>query len=178
MADDGWSHVVLDGTVVDSDRSSEKTTSRKGTTIDAWYSGKTGGFGGNIQALMRPDGLPVWVSGVTPGSPHDLTAARSQVLGALSWAASQLHLPTLADAGYDGAGSGVHTPTKNPAGGELDPDTVTRNLLLRSLRCRGERGLALLTGRWRTRQHVTVSPARSARSPRLPSCSLTSSTTT
>lgn len=160
VADEGWSHVVLDGKVVGSDRLSEKTTSRKGTTVDAWYSGKARGFGGNLQAVMRPDGLPVWVSAVQPGATHDLAAAGSHTLGALYWAASQLSLPTLADGGYAGAGIGVHTPAKAPAGGRLDPDSATRNLLLRSLRCLGERGFALLTQRWRTLAHVTVSPRR------------------
>lgn len=160
VADDGWSHVVLDGTVIDSNRLSEKTTGVTGTTVDAWYVGKTRSFGGNLQAVMRPDGLPIWVSAVTPGTTHDLTAARSHVLGTLYWAASQLRLPTLADAGYTGAGIGVHTPVKAPVHGRLDPDTATRNLLLRSLRCLGERGFALLTQRWRTLQHVTASPRR------------------
>ena len=161
VADDGWSPVVLDGTVVACDRLAEKTTSKKGRLIDAWYSGKTHGFGGTIQAVLRPDGLPVWVSAVEPGSTHDLTAARPHLLGALYWAASQLHLPTLADGGYNGAGIGVHTPVPHPAdGGELDSATRAYNLLLRSLRCRGERGFALLTGRWRTLQHVTLSPSK------------------
>jgi hypothetical protein len=65
----------------------------------------------------------LWVSDVEPGSVHDLTAARVQVLGALYRAASQLDLPTLADDGYTGAGIGVHTPVKQPAGGQvLDVD--------------------------------------------------------
>lgn len=158
--DEGWSHVVLDGKVVTTDRLSEKTTSKKGKTIDAWYSGKTHDFGGNIQALTRPDGLPIWISDVEPGSTHDLTAARAHVLGALYAAAAQ-GLPTLADPGYEGAGHGVHTPVKHPAdGAELDINTRTRNALLRSLRCLGERGFALLTGRWRTLQHVTLSPSK------------------
>lgn len=33
-------------------------------------------------------------------------------------------------------------------------------MLLRSLRCRGERGFALLCERWRTLQRVMVSPSR------------------
>ena len=102
----------------------------------------------------------MWVSPVEPGSVHDLTAAREHVLGAL-YAAAGKGLPTLADSGYEGAGHGIHTPVKQPAGGsELDINTRTRNALLRSVRCRGERGFALLTGRWRTLQHVTVSPSR------------------
>ena len=39
-------------------------------------------------------------------------------------------------------------------------DTRTRNALQRSLRCLGERGFALLTGRWRTLQHITASPGK------------------
>lgn len=158
--DEDWSHVVLDGKVVDTDRLRVKTVSTKGKTIDAWYSGKTRDFGGNIQALFRPDGLPVWVSPVEPGGIHDLTAAREHVLGAL-YAAAGRGLPTLADPGYEGAGIGVHTPVKQPADkSELDIDTRACNTLLRSLRCLGERGFALLTGRWRTLQHVTVSPSK------------------
>jgi hypothetical protein len=101
----------------------------------------------------------LWVSDVLPGSVHDLTAARAQVLDALYWAYSHLDLPTLADNGYDGAGIGVHTPIKQPTGNQvLDPDTRTRNALLRGLRCLGERGFAVLTGRWRALHHFTTSP--------------------
>ena len=32
--------------------------------------------------------------------------------------------------------------------------------MLRSLRCLGERGFALLTGRWRTLQNITASPSK------------------
>jgi hypothetical protein len=78
----------------------------------------------------------LWVSEVKPGSVHDLTAAREQMLGALYWAAAHLDLPTLADGGYDGAGIGVHTPVKQPTDGQvLDVDTRTRNALLRGLPC-------------------------------------------
>ena len=73
--DDGWSHLILDGKVIDTDRLGVKTLSKKGKIIDAWYSGKTHDFGGNIQALMRPDGFPVWISPVEPGSVHDLMGA-------------------------------------------------------------------------------------------------------
>jgi hypothetical protein len=40
------------------------------------------------------------------------------------------------------------------------PRTRARNALLRSVRCLGERGFALLTQRWKTLQHVTASPGR------------------
>ncbi len=53
----------------------------------------------------------------------------------------------------------VHTPIKQPAGGQiLAPDNQTYNSLLRAVRCRGERGFALLTGRWRALQRITASP--------------------
>jgi DDE superfamily endonuclease len=160
VARDGWSHVILDGKVVDTDRCRAKTTSRKGKQIDVWYSGKRHDFGGNIQAVMRPDGLPVWVGEVEPGSVHDLTAAHEHALGAL-YAAAARGLPTLADPGYEGAGIGVYTPVKQPAdNSRLDVDTRTYNALLRSLRCLGERGFALLIGRWRVLQHVTACPQR------------------
>lgn len=157
---EGWAYVILDGKVVDADRCRAKTISRKGNEIDLWYSGKKHDFGGNIQAVMRPDGLPIWVSGVEPGSVHDLTAAHEHALGAL-YAAAARGLPTLADPGYEGAGHGVYTPVKQPADGRrLDIDTRTYNALLRSLRCIGERGFALLTGRWRVLQHITACPRK------------------
>ena len=40
------------------------------------------------------------------------------------------------------------------------PDSRTRNALIRSLRGLGERGFALLTRRWTTLQNVTASPGR------------------
>jgi len=157
----GLAHVVLDGKIFPTDRLAEKTTSAKGEQIDRWYSGKAHEHGGNIQALMAPNGFPLWISDVEPGSVHDLTAAREHVLGALYWAASRLDLPTLADNGYDGAGIGVFTPVKQPAGGQvLDVDTRTYNALLRGLRCLGERGFATLTGRWRALRHFTTSPRK------------------
>lgn len=158
---EGLAHVILDGKIFSADRLAEKTTSVKGEQIDRWYSGKAREHGGNIQALMAPNGVPLWISDVEPGSAHDLTAAREHVLGALHWAASQLDLPTLADNGYDGAGIGVFTPVKQPADGQVpDIDTRTYNALLRGLRCLGERGFAMLTGRWRALRHFTTSPRK------------------
>lgn len=68
---------------------------------------------------------------------------------------------TLADGGYEGTGIGVHTPIKQPPGTQvLDADNRTYNALLRGLRSLGERGFALLTGRWRTLQRITASPSK------------------
>lgn len=162
VAEQGWSHVVLDGKVFRSDRCAESIVSAKGVEIDSWYSGKHHTFGGNIQAVMRPDGFPVWVGDAAPGHHHDITSARAgHVLGALYWAASQLGLPTLADSGYEGAGHGVYVPVKQPRGGRrLGVDHQAYNALHRATRVVGERGFALLTGRWRALQRTTISPSR------------------
>ncbi|HEX5119307.1 MAG TPA: transposase family protein [Pseudonocardiaceae bacterium] len=157
---EGMAYVILDGKVFSADRCSEKTTSIKGKQIDLWFSGKAHEHGGNIQALSAPTGVPLWVSDVEPGSVHDLTAARAHVLGAL-YAAAAIGLPTLADGGYTGAGIGVHTPIPQPTHDQvLDVDNRTYNALLRGLRCLGERGFAVLTGRWRSLRHITASPSK------------------
>lgn len=61
----------------------------------AWYSGKAHEFAGNIQALMTPNGIPMWTSEVYPGSEHDITMARAEVL--------TIAERFLADSGYEGA---------------------------------------------------------------------------
>jgi hypothetical protein len=78
---------------------------------------------------MEPDGFPLWLSEVEPGSTHDLTAARAHVLGALYWAYSHLDLPTLADGGYDSAGIGVFTPVKQPSGSRYSTSTTAPTTL-------------------------------------------------
>ena len=154
----GLPYLILDGTLVASDRCAEKTISKKGREIDCWYSGKAHHPAGNVQALAAPGGVPLWVSDVLPGSTHDLTAARDLVL---PQARPYLKdLPFLADSGYEGAGRGVHVPVKKPARGELDLNTKTRNALLRSLRYQGERGFALMSQRWRALQRVMLSPGK------------------
>ena len=156
---EGTPYVILDGKIVDSDRCREKTVSRKGREIDLWYSGKRKDFGGNIQALFYPDGRPMWVSGVLPGNVNDLAAAKESVLSEIRLFADAM--PALADGGYETAGHGVLTPVKKPAGmKELDINARTRNALIRSVRCLGERGFALLTQRWQTLQHITASPGK------------------
>jgi DDE superfamily endonuclease len=156
----GFSHLILDGTVIACDRCKEPAVSVKGEVIDLWYSGKAHAHGGNIQAVTAPGGFPLWVSDVEPGSVHDLTAARAHAFPAL-YPAAAAGLPTLADPGYEGAGIGILIPVKQPPRGrDLDIDTRTRNAIQRSLRCLGERGFALLTGRWRTLQHITASPSK------------------
>ena len=80
---EGTPYLILDGKIVDADRCREKTVSRKGKTIDLRYPGKTHDFGGNIQALFYPSGIPLRVPDVQPGNVHDLAAARENVPGVL-----------------------------------------------------------------------------------------------
>ena len=70
--------------------------------------------GGNIQVLTDPTGYPVWVSRVSPGSTHDITAARKLALHAL-YPAAAAGVVTLTDKGYQGAGIGIWHPRRLPA---------------------------------------------------------------
>lgn len=112
---------------------------------------------GNIQVLCDPTGYPVWVSPVSPGSTHDITAARAFVLPLL-YPAAAAGLPTLTDRGYQGAGIGIRHPRRLPA--NPHPDDVTCNKLLTGLRTIAERGNALLKKTWPTLQMITLDPAR------------------
>ncbi|MDI6101403.1 transposase family protein [Actinoplanes sp. NEAU-A12] len=113
-------YVILDGKLFDGDRLTETTLSVQGETIDARYSGKHRDFGANIQAVMRPDGLPIWTSAAMPGHLHDTNCARELgVTAALNWSAAELDLPALADSGYESAGHGIKTPIKQPTDGTL-----------------------------------------------------------
>jgi len=113
---EGFSHVILDGTVIPADRCREKTLSVRGEAIDLWYSGKAHVHGGNIQAVIAPDGFPLWVSEVEPGSVHDISAARIHVLPAL-YRAAAAGLLTLADPGTTALASGsTSRSSSHPAG--------------------------------------------------------------
>ncbi len=154
----GMTHVILDGTLIASDR----LTGVRDNGNDLWFSQKHKAFGGNVQFLSSPDGTPLWVSDVEPGSTPDITAARIHALPALYKAAAD-GLPTLADKGYIGAGIGIHVPVRRPkhqSEQALHADTRTTNTLIRDLRALGERAAAELKERWRALKHVTVSPSR------------------
>ena len=56
--EEGAPFVILDGKLFSTDRLSEQVTSVKGEAIDAWYSGRHHRPGGNVQAVIRPGGLP------------------------------------------------------------------------------------------------------------------------
>jgi hypothetical protein len=162
---EGTAFVILDGKIFGTDACAGTAESARGGEISLWYCGRKRRYGAGVQAVMRPDGLPLWTGPAEPGSVPDIDAARTTALPFLYRAAAR-GLPCLADAGYQGAGIGIHIPAKNPLQKkgtphrELDENQRTRNLLLRGLRCQGERGFALLTGRWAALRHVTASPSR------------------
>ena len=105
---EGLPHVVLDGTIIRTDRCREKTGSARGGEIDLWYCGKARAHGGNVQAVLAPGAFPLWVSPAEPGSFHDITTARLHAL----YAAVAAGLAVLADASYDSAGPAIHIPAK------------------------------------------------------------------
>ena len=122
----GWTHVTLDGTLIATDRC---RTVNPDTGHDLWYSGKHRAHGGNVQIVSDPDGHPVAVSDVEPGSTHDLAAARATgFLGALHAAAALLGLPALADKGYDGRRCRSADPHqgRQPAPGQPHPQPAPR----------------------------------------------------
>ena len=59
----GLPYLILDGTLISSDRCAGTKTSKKGREINRWYSGKAHHSAGNVQALSAPGSIPLWVSG-------------------------------------------------------------------------------------------------------------------
>ena len=149
---EGWSHLTLDGTLIEIDRVGERTEEGN----HRWYSGKHKMQGANVQIIADPGGFPVWSSEAEPGSVHDITAARAHCLGALYQAAAD-GLPTLADKGYEGAGIGVHSPVK---GRDLHAENLSYNALLTAVRAIGERANAELKQRWRCLRRIRLCPHR------------------
>jgi hypothetical protein len=155
----GLTHLLLDGTLIHTDRVTAKTLNTKGKEIDLWYSGKHQQHGGNVQVITVPDGFPLWTSPVEPGSTHDLTAARAHALPALYKAARE-GLPTLTDMGYIGAGIGIRTPVKRRPGSQLAEEHHAYNAVQTALRAIGERGNALLKTTFKALRRVSLDPNR------------------
>jgi DDE superfamily endonuclease len=116
--DEGFSHLILDGKFIPCDRRKESAVSVRSEVIDLWYSGKAHAHGGNVQAVLAPDGFPLWVSQAEPGSVHAHTAARAHALPAL-YPAAAAGLPALADPGYPG-------PPERPDAHPAEPRATRR----------------------------------------------------
>ncbi|MCY9784559.1 transposase family protein [Nocardiopsis sp. EMB25] len=151
--------LVLDGKLFPSDRCAEPGPTGRS---DLWCNGHKRHHGGTVQFLADAIGEPLWVSDVEPGSTSDITAARIHVLPLLHKVTAE-GLVVLADLGYDGAGVGARSPIKHPPEVDeyrWDADNRSHNLLLRSLRCVGERAMTVFTGRWRVLHHTAMSPSK------------------
>jgi len=151
----GYGHVVVDGTVIETDR-----VSAPGPTpgVDLWWSGKIHNHGGNVQVVSAPDdGWPLWVSGVRPGREHDTTALRASgalpVLG--EWTATGGEI--LTDLGYEGLQDQVAIPHKKTAGGTLTEGQKKHNRIHNALRAVGERANALLK-HFKALRNVSLDP--------------------
>ncbi|MFC0105690.1 HARBI1 family protein [Kibdelosporangium aridum] len=138
----GHSHVIVDGTLIYTDRISTPGPTRG---VDLWWSGKHHHHGGNIQVVSAPDGWPLWTSGVRPGREHDTSAARADpdLLTRITDWISDGAL-ALADLGYEGAPDTFTIPFKKPKDEQLTVDEQAYNALHSALRCLGERANSLL----------------------------------
>jgi DDE superfamily endonuclease len=154
----GYTHVILDGTLIPTDRSS-----RPGPApgVDLWWSGKHHHHGGNIQVVSAPDGWPLWTSDVRPGREHDTTAARADpvLLQRIKDWTDDGGLG-LADLGYQGEARLFRLPAKKPKGGELTEDQQAYNAVHSALRCLGERANSLLKGTFRILNRIRGCPWR------------------
>lgn len=152
----GYSHVMLDGTLIATDR-----VATPGPTpgVDLWWSGKHHHHGGNIQVVSAPDGWPLWASDVRPGREHDTTGLRHHnILAVIVAAAPQL--PILADLGYEGEAANLKIPIKKPARRALTDDQKTTNLIHAHLRSQAERANALLKTTFKALRRVSLCPWR------------------
>jgi hypothetical protein len=138
----GHSHVIVDGTLIHTDRISTPGPTRG---VDLWWSGKHHHHGGNIQVVSAPDGWPLWTSDVRPGREHDMSAARADpdLLARIAdWISGGA--PALADLGYEGEPETFTIPFKKPKDRDLTIDQQAYNAIHGALRCLGERANSLL----------------------------------
>jgi hypothetical protein len=144
-AKDGLTHVILDGTLIHTDRVKADRP---------YFSGKHRVHGMNVQVIAGPDGTILWTSGALPGKTHDLTAAR--IWGILR-ALEKAGILTLADKGYQGAEATVIiTPYK----GKNKPEPQRQaNRSHAKLRGPGERANAQLKS-WRILRKLRCSPSK------------------
>jgi hypothetical protein len=154
----GHTHVIVDGTLIRTDR-----IHTRGPTpgVDLWWSGKHHCHGGNVQVVSAPDGWPLWTSNVRPGREHDTTAARTDphMLDDLRTWLDHEHR-ALADLGYEGENTVLHTPFKKPAGGSLTVNQKAHNSLHSAVRALGERANSLLKTTFKALQRWRGDPWR------------------
>ena len=132
VAEQGWSHVVLDGKLFRTDRCAETTESvqgrddqRRGTP------GNTALPAGTSKPSCAPTASRSGSPTSRPGHLHDLTVARDAgVTGALNWAAVPARPAHPGRLRLRRRRSGIKTPFKQPADGQtLAPDNQAYNTL-------------------------------------------------
>jgi hypothetical protein len=153
----GYSHVTIDGTLIETDR-----VSTPGPTpgVDLWWSGKHANHGGNIQVIGAPDGWPIWTSEVRPGREHDTTAVRThtEILPALTEAGADLR--PMGDLGYEGESDTITVAFKKPKDSDLTDVQQQFNRAHNAVRAVGERGNALLKMTFKALRNVSLDPWR------------------
>jgi DDE superfamily endonuclease len=153
----GYSHVIIDGTLIETDR-----VSTPGPTagVDLWWSGKHHNHGGNVQVISAPDGWPIWTSEVRPGREHDTTAVRThtEILPALAEVIDDLR--PLGDLGYEGEADTITVAFKKPKDGQLTSVQQQFNKAHNGVRAIGERANALLKMTFRALRNVSLNPWR------------------
>lgn len=153
----GYSHVSIDGTLIETDRCAAPGPTRG---VDLWWSGKHQNHGGNVQVMTVPDGWPIWTSEVRPGREHDTTAVRThtEILPALTEILQDLR--TLGDLGYEGEADTITVAFKTPAQGHVTEIQRMFNKAHNSVRAVGERGHALLKVTFRALRNISLDPWR------------------
>ena len=139
----GHTHVILDGTLIPTDRISTPGPTRgRGPVV---VRASTATTAGTSRSVSAPDGWPLWTSPVRPGREHDTTAARADpdLLDDIAAWVDDGQLG-LADLGYEGEADLLRIPIKKPADGELTVDQQAYNAVHGALRCLGERANSLL----------------------------------
>jgi hypothetical protein len=151
----GYSHINIDGTLIETDRCS---TPGPTPGVDLWWSGKHKNHGGNIQVITAPDGWPLWTSDVRPGREHDTTALRTHAEILPLLAKIREDIRTLADLGYEGESDTITVAFKKPKDGELTDIQQQFNRAHNGLRAVGERGNSLLKMTFKALRNVSLCP--------------------
>jgi len=139
----GYPYVVLDGTLIRTDRVAADRP---------FYSGKHRCHGMNLQVISGPVGQLVWVSGELPGSVHDMKAAW---IWGIEDELAATDLAALADKGYQGA---AHAKTPYKGKKKLESQKEA-NRAHAKLRAPGERANAQLKA-WKILTRLRCCPWR------------------
>ncbi|TDV53646.1 DDE superfamily endonuclease [Actinophytocola oryzae] len=144
---EGMAYVIIDGTLIPTDRIAEDRP---------FYSGKHRLHWMNLQVIASPDGTILWVSGEVPGSTHDTAAARIWQILTAPRDAGLIALSDKGYHGYDETGQHVITPYKGRNKPESQKDANRAHARLRGP---GGRANAQLKS-WRILRKLRCCPRR------------------